>query len=223
VYWRQWKGRLYASGWPARRGRPKSALQLAWVTQFSTIARITPTVSAYERNNAVIWTSQTQWYWRDVIHSAMIGKLILDPGEVRITTPTASVYRNAAQNLTAGVWTVLTPDAKQWDNYNWWSATSHPERLTATTAGLYQVTVNVDFQNSTQGFKGISLDKNGVWTGFGQSNRPSANTATQIVMSALIYLLPGDYVVALCNHQNAGGNARLAAFQILAITPEAVT
>jgi len=223
VYWRAWKGRLYASGWPRRRGTPKSALQLAWVTQFSTLARVTPYVSAYERNNAVIWTADTQWYWRDVIHSAAIGKLFMDEGAVRITTSTAHVSRSSTEALTNGVSKALTPNTKEWDNANWWSATSNPERLKAQTAGLYLVGANAFWDGALNTNMALWLDKNGTTEIANSTDRGGGAFVGRLSVVSIVYLLTNDYVRALALTNSAGRTIQLHDFWIVAITPEGVT
>jgi len=178
---------------------------------------------AIERDNAEQMMSGPGVYWRDVLHSAMSGKLILAAGVFRITTPTADIYNSAPQALSTWAWDTLSANNKHWDNYTWWNAAVHPSRLTAKEAGLFLVLGSVYFPDTTATIKAIKLIRNGADTNYDVIVSYNAPPESGLNLTALVYLDPTDYLELQALHSGAGAHARLDHFAIVAITPESVT
>lgn len=222
MHYRVWKGLPYVSKWPVARGKKKTELQQAWVDQFSSIARITPTMHPIESNNAKLWAGTTGFYWRDVLHRALIGKLFMDDGAVRVTTPTALVYSTIPQALTINVTTALQANAKRWDNYTWWASSPTPTRLTAKEPGLYLIGTWVTYPSDTTNWCEVSIRVNGTTFITTVNQRPGSTIKQAFAPTTIFYLEKGDYVEVTAFCSASGETAQLNSFWILAITPENV-
>jgi len=222
IHWREWKGRLYASAWPTSRGTPTSPLQRAWVDQFRDLAGITSKVHPIERINAEIWTKGTSWYWRDVIHSAMIGKLIGEDGGIRITTPTVLVSRNTTQAMTQAAYTYYLPNTKAWDNYTWWSPTINPSRLTAKVPGLYLLGCCANNSPAKIAYRQIELVRNRTEILVYEGDSDAVAGAPIFSLVTVAYLLANDYVEARLYQSAAGASSQLLNLWAVAITPEGI-
>lgn len=202
---------------PHEMSRPQSA----WVFDFTCIAQWTkrPDPRAFEQ--ASYLTDDTGWYYRDMLHSAMSGKLI-GALEERITTPTARVRRTTAQALVNGTALILTPNEKAWDNNFFWNPETLSTRLTVRSKGLYLVHSNVHFSGVTANNRWSGLKVNGA-TEIGDMATPvSNNSPPRHQVTELWYFDEMDYIEAWAYANAAGVTAQLAAFWILAITPESV-
>lgn len=82
-----------------------------------------------------------------------------DPGRVEASTmvlatslPTtfgdfaARAFNSGSQSLTSGTATVITLDSERWDTDTIHNTSSNTSRLTATTAGRYQITGHIEFE-----------------------------------------------------------------------------
>lgn len=222
IHFNQFKGKLYAAKWPRRRGKKKTALQQAWVDQFTQIAKTTPTMHPIEYNNAVEWAGKTGFYWRDVLHRAMIGKLIMDEGAFRITTPTAYLYRTTSQALTNGVALTLTPNAKRWDNYTFWDQTSNPTQITIKEPALYLVGAQVGFSANSTGARLVRLKLNGTTDIAFDERGSGVNNSLHINIGSIWYFERGDYMTLTAQANASGVTCAIESWYILAITPEAL-
>lgn len=74
----------------------------------------------------------------------------------------ARAYNTAAIALTSGTATLLTLDSERWDTDTIHSTSSQTSRLTATTAGKYQMTGHVEFAGNTgAGLRRLEILLNG--------------------------------------------------------------
>jgi len=223
IHFRQYKGQIYVSKWPRRRGPKKTVMQQAWVDQFTQLAKATKHAPGIEHDNAQLWTSGQGVYWRDIIHSAATGKLILSPGGMRITTPTCYLTRLTNQSVTGGTLAILEPTAKLWDNYTFWDATVNPTRLTFKESGLYMVSTTVIFTNSSSsGARAGGFRVNG--TAFkGQQAFAVNNNAYKGFTSTITWFFEqGDYIEVWVQ-PSVTETVTMPALSCTAITPEAVT
>jgi len=238
------EGRLIASGWPRKRGRPTSDLQQAWVDRFARDAELSKFADPWTREQAECLAKGTGWYWRDVLTSGMNGKLwfylggagiqsqvgilhrqtpeIQHYGAPHITTPTAAVKNDTPVALTANVEKYLDAATLIWDNNTFWSPTTNPSRLTIRASGLYVVGAYVGFVNTGSGYRRAILRLNRTTTIGVQST--SVNNAVEMFEN-IFTVWPfeaGDYVEVVGFTASTGVNAILRHFFILAMTPEAV-
>jgi len=204
------------------RSHPKSKVEAAWVCAFSNIARYTKRPTPQEFNEASAAVSDTGWYYRDMIHSAMSGKLILGCEGLKITTPTAKVRGTSAEVLTSGVAKVLTPDTKLWDNNYFWEPVLHPTRLYFRSCGVYAVGARVDYTAVSGQYRTTTLRLNGTTTiAVERIPAPVSMTVFTNVFS-LYYFDEMDYIEVIAQTNQAGSNGTLQEFWAMAITPEQV-
>lgn len=248
IHFKRGRGeQLIAQAWPARRGKKKTPLQQAWVDDFSRSARMSkvPDPDAMTTANCMAkgWPEPTGWFYRDVIESAMHGKLIVFTGnnsdqalsgfdesgrrlgqEVipRVTTPTVFGSRVAAQAVAINTDVALIPSAVQWDNNRFWSATINPSRFTVRAPGLYLAGADVEFNAVTGGFRRSNFRVNG--TSFDAPNSlPIANANTiRMPTITLLWFNAGDHVECIARTGTANVTATLLAFWLVAITPESL-
>lgn len=217
-----WKGNVYLRKWPRPRGKKKTPLQQAWVDRFSYLARALKSPLPQSLDAAQMWAKGTGWYYRDVLEVAAAGKLIRFNGEPRVTTPTARVYRNAAQAVTNGAGGYLTPDAMNWDNNVFWSPTVNPSRLTFKAPGLYLVGGHTYFNAITGGRRDMGLVVNRTTWIVEDFRTPASATALTIPVVSLWYFHANDYLEAWQFVNANGVTARLGSLWAVAITPEGI-
>jgi len=222
IHYRQYKGQIYASKWPKARGKTKTVMQQAWVDQFTQLAKATKSAPGIEHDNAQLWTSGQGVYWRDIIHSAATGKLILAPGGMRITTPTCYLTRLTNQTANAGTFVALIPTAKLWDNYTFWNPTVNPTRLTFKESALYFLTSTLIFTGaSATGARAGGFRING--TDFKGQNAFAVNNASYkgMTCSLIWFFNQGDYVETWVQ-SSVNETVQMNQYSCTAITPEAV-
>lgn len=218
---KEWKGKVVAQAWPKPRGKPTSALQLAWVQKFTRVNQATKLAEPCSVGIASCLTPNTGWYYRDMLATAMYGKLINDFGEPKIKTPTASVNMASSAVLLANVLTFLEPTVSLWDNNVVWNPTL-PRRLTALSAGLYLMSFSVVFAGAiaTVGEMRVNIRTNGA--NVDNQNFRTQQSANGRTVSGhfLVYAHAGDYYEILAQFVPLNCTARICFWQMVAITPE---
>ncbi len=136
--------------------RTQTLLQKAWVENFKTIACWSKQPDPRAFDTATELAKGTNWYYRDVIETALSAKLHRVGKEVRVTTPTAKVGRAAAETLVNGTEKYLTPTFMVWDNNVFWNPTVNPSRLTFRSPGLYLVGTLSSFNAITGGARYVN-------------------------------------------------------------------
>jgi len=203
------------------RPHEPSRVEFAWVSNFSCIARFTKAPWSGDFNEAHNLQDQTGWYWRDVIHSALSGKLIGDPRK-RVTTPTARVFRTGMESLVSGQLKALTPNDTDWDNNFFWDPVSNSTRLTIRSKGVYLVGCQIEYNAVSGGRRVAILRVNGTTVIGDQSIGAVASNLVRVDPMTVWAFNENDYVEA-CAFANASGvQAELENFWVVAITPEAV-
>lgn len=130
----------------------------------------------------------------------------------------ARAYNDAALSLTSGTATVLTLNSERWDTDTIHSTSSNTSRLTATTAGRYQITGHVEFAaTAVVGLRRLEVLLNGA-TVVASHDCAVANSvdnavATRCSISTHYNLAATDYVelratqtVASTLNVNVSGN-----------------
>lgn len=199
-----------------------SGPERAWISNFSCIANFTKAPWSGDFNNATDLQDQSGWYWRDVIHSAISGKLLGDPSK-RVTTPTARVFRTGFESLVNGTVKVLTPNDLDWDNNFFWNPIANQSRLTVRNSGVYLVGCQVEFNNITGGRRAVQLLVNGTKIIGDLTVTQASSNLARLTPVTLWAFNANDYVQAAAFANVASVTAELENFWILAITPEAVT
>lgn len=215
-------GKTIMQAWPKPRGKQMSERQKAWVERFKYWACITKSPDAQTYDQAKAWAKDTGWFWRDVLTSAMAGKLISIIGETKITTPT--VYANRITNLalTANVERDVPMSACVWDNNLFWSASPNPERIVFKAPGLYLVGWSGAFAGSAtdnHNYLRLQIGPTGFLpytTGQGILTQP-----VFLNSGSIWYFHAEDYVILRAG-SNISQNLTHAVLWAVAITPEAI-
>jgi len=233
LYFKNFGGRLVAAKWPSPRKKPLTPLQQAWVDNFAAIAGLSKAPDScalplatqlaqgkgYDPNAS---PNQTGWYYRDVIETALSGKLIRYLGAPRITTPTAKVHNTATQSIPSGGDIILNANTVDWDNNNWWDVGT-PSRLTCRSSGLYLVVAEVSWSSSSTARRLFAkLYRNGVQVKQTVLYTNTISGGCQLEISALLYLNTGDYIQLAQASSVFTITCQMAEFSVVGITPEVV-
>jgi len=233
----------YISERPRKIVTPLESAKYSWVRHFGRMVRDIKRVGPCVYMNAK-WLADSDpaglTFPRDYLGWAYSGKLIefvgdgsfrpqtprlfrgTNQGIFRVTTPTASVWRDSAEALTNSVWKTLTPNTLDWDNNYFWDPTSNPSRLTFRVSGVYQLTATVRFSAVTGSQRMVRFKINGtdhrLVTRFPQ---PSA-VAIDVPISLTWYFSATDYVELACNANSTGVTGQAIQFSVMALTPESI-
>ena len=237
-------GDVYASSWPPLRGKKKTPLQKEWVDNFKFLAAAPKIADGCALAMATDQAKDTGYFWRDVVSSALSGKLLHYIGSVesapplpflyreqvtkfyegvpRVTTPAAGVTRVTNQNLGNNTWDSISWTAQTYNNNRWWSLTPNPTRLTAITSGLYMFGAWALVLSNFSGYGICRWRKNGstVLVEGGENINTGGDRRLSLVW--VDYLNAGDYVEFQCLANSAGRFVNPAGAWIVGITPEAV-
>jgi len=162
------------------------------------------------------------WYWRDVMTTAMMGKLFQYQNEVRVTTPTASVKRSTSQNITQNILLALLPNTLNWDTNVFWNASTNPNRLTVRSGGLYFVSATATYSGKSGGWRALFFRVNGVTERGNVGIWPSNTAPGQMQIQAIVYFHALDWIEVAAFTDTTLLNVTLTDFTIMAITPEAI-
>jgi len=219
---KHWKGQRYVAKWPGKRKLPPSDKARAWMDQFGCLGFFTKIPDARVFDPAKNMAKGTGWLPRDVLAAAANGHLFFDEGSIKITTPTVSVKRTSGQVFTPNTMNVLTPNAIEWDNNNFWNAVTNPTRLTVRSSGLYLIAWNITYEAKTQAPATIAeLKVNGVIIN-DNIECGVASTALNNMGALLWYFQDNDYLEMFSYYNPTSRNTTLSHLQLVGITPEVV-
>jgi uncharacterized protein DUF5907 len=130
------------------------------------------------------------------------------------TIPAVRTFANGNQpSIASGTPTYVNFEEEAYDTADMHSTSSNTSRLTAPVAGIYRISVNVDWSDNPNGGRQITLTKNGGDVnpvGIGEANvmyPAGAGGGTQL-LSTDLELAAGDYVQVLAD-QNSGSTLGL--------------
>jgi hypothetical protein len=207
---------------PPPKGPNKTQLQQAWVDNFKCIASKSKFADPRARDWAEENAKGTGWYWRDIIETALSGKLLRYREELRVTTPTASIQRTTAEALVNGTLKVLTPNQMHWDNNYFWNPSSNPNRLTIRSPGVYMFGCAATFPVATTVRRGVLVrDNTGAFRAYGVGGEGTSLGGQRECMG-LWYFSAGDWIEPCGIASAAGQTVQLLSFWIMALTPETV-
>ena len=116
----------------------------------------------------------------------------------------ARVFNSANISITNNSESTTTFDSERFDTDSIHSTVSNTGRLTATTAGRYQITGQIEWADGTTGRRQISIRLNGTtYISINESPAAGAGTPSQVV-TTLWNMATNDYV-ELRVFQNSGG------------------
>lgn len=128
-----------------------------------------------------------------------------DPTVVAAPVPYVRVTNSVAQSIPTTTYTPITFNTEIWDTDNTHSTVTNTSRLTANTAGLYDIDANIYFDVNATGARAVILRVNGTtFIAFNQVQATAtASYATLLSASTKYRLEVGDYVEVLA-FQNSG-------------------
>ena len=134
-----------------------------------------------------------------------------DGTEVNMTgTPCARVYNSAAISINNNTVTSLTFDSERFDTDTIHSTSSNTSRLTATTAGKYDIAGTASFVSNATGRRALLIRYNGTTVIAQQEWDTSQNGITYMTISTLYDMAVDDYVEMLV-FQDSGGSLNINA------------
>jgi len=225
-------GTVVIAAWPKRRGPHLSRLQQAWVNRFKCLARAFKSPDPISLEVAEAWAHSIRvesaapiggsgWYYRDVMARAAYGKLISYQGEKRIVTPTVKATRTTDFSLGAGGDSPCPLTAIEWDNNQFWSATTNPTRLTVRAPGLYMIGAVVTRQTGNTARQYAYIRQNGTVTvavePFEAFSSPMWTT-----LEALVYAHADEWFDLRIFNTSGTSTFRVVSFWMVAITPEGI-
>jgi len=234
VSFKTWKGQPYIAKRQGKRGSKMSRRQEAWVDHFSWSACLSkqPDAFAYDfaktmsdlhNETSTMPNNRDKWYIRDFLERGFNGQLMLEEGETPITTPTAKVFRDAPEPITANEFEILTPNDLYWDNNAFWNSESFPHRLTARAAGLYIIGWETEWSPSADGVRYHRLIKNDAIQIMTRDYRSPANGYFGEMGGLTIeYLHIDDYIHFEVHTATSGQSCQLVNLWMCGITPEGI-
>lgn len=126
------------------------------------------------------------------------------PQQIIGGAPAASAYNSANLSINNGAVTTLTLDSEDFDTDNMHSTVSNTSRLTCNTAGVYQITANVNFASNSGGERLLILLLNGTTSIARTRESADATGETDMNLARLYRLAVGDYVEVQV-YQSSGG------------------
>ncbi len=245
VHWRSYKGQIiYASKWPIKRGKPKSKLQKAWVDNFTLLAKRSKNSDPCALIIAQELAAKTGWFYRDVLETALSGKLIYNSGNrgrvgpiprifidqpdkmhsgaPRVTTPTVSVIGGTPVAVPVGSCLTLGIADTEWDNNSFWNRAAGDDFLEVKSSGLYFCFAEIEFNTLYAYAECIRMLLNGTQEIANNTVSSANNLPGHAQIFRPWYFVAGD-TVQLCVETNFGGpTARIKYFGLVGMTPEAI-
>jgi hypothetical protein len=165
------------------------------------------------------WTTPKSWATNEVVTAANMNTHLRDNMAFVGSPPSCAVY-NSASITNNNTFVVMTANTELWDTDSMHSTVSNTSRITANTAGRYQLNTTMRFGINTAGSRAISYRLNGG-TDIQLAAVPAATTGVEAVLSGsvMLVLAAADYV-EVASWQNSGGNldAILQGFSLTLVT-----
>lgn len=153
------------------------------------------------------------------IAPASWGTQVRDNLEYLIDPPACMVYNSVAQSLPIGYQT-LTANSELYDNDGMHSTVTNPSRITAQTAGRYDITATVLFAPNATGGRTLAYRVNGG-SDIEIASHPVTSATVNSTLSGLVKLVlsVGDYVEIRAWHNSGGSlNVTLQSFGAVFVT-----
>jgi len=161
----------------------------------------------------------------DKITASLWNDDVRDAVNFLISPPRVKVYKTANQSIANSAWACLTWNAEAFDSDTMHDNATSNSRITFTTAGTYEVTLNCMWANSTAGIRNHSVEKNGTTTqGSGTTviepfaTAPVGATYNGVNATVTASFAAGDYIQAFVFQSSGGalnlggGNEALSSF-----------
>ena len=152
----------------------------------------------------------------DKITASLWNDDVRDAVNFLISPPRCKLYRTAHVSIATGTWTAVAWQAETFDTDTMHDNTTNSQRITFTTAGTYQITLNAMWASNASGARSLAIEKNGTTTqGSGTevvtsfSTAPIGSTHNGINVNVMATFAANDYIIAFVN-QTSGGALNLS-------------
>lgn len=152
----------------------------------------------------------------DKITASLWNDDVRDAVNFLISPPRVKVYKTANQSIADSTYALLTWNAEAFDSDTMHDNVTNTARITFTTAGTYQITLNCLWASNGTGARYHTIEKNGTTTkGSGTVIlepfviSPIVATHSGASISVMASFSAGDYIQAFV-YQNSGGALNLA-------------
>lgn len=119
-----------------------------------------------------------------------------------IVPPACRVYASGNQSIGNATFTAVTFNSERFDTDGMHSTSVNTARVTAATAGIYQITGHLVFASGS-GTRNARIRLNGV-TSIAEQETPVTTATRAVTVTCLYELAVGDYVELLA-YQDSGG------------------
>jgi len=125
--------------------------------------------------------------------------------------PACRVYHNTTQSLTTAVETPLAFNTERYDTASMHDTVTNNGRITMPVAGLYMVSLHIEYAANATGVRYSSIRANGASTYLFQDTRSASSALGTVVnLGGIVKLNAGDYIVAYA-YQSSGGALNITA------------
>lgn len=123
--------------------------------------------------------------------------------------PAARVYNSALQTIPTATPTAITFDSEWFDTDTIHEAVTHPDRLTAKTAGVYLIFGSVRFAANNTGQRALNIILGATFGISGDNRTAVQGDVTDVSISTAWQLSVNDFV-QLQVYQDSGGNLNVS-------------
>jgi len=153
----------------------------------------------------------------DKITASLWNDDVRDAVNFLISAPRVKVYKTANQSIANAAYACLTWNAEAFDTDTMHNNATSNSRITFTTAGTYQVTLNVFWATNGTGNRVLTIEKNGT-TAINSGTKvidpigftPIAADSNGVSFTFLATFSAADYIQAFV-YQSSGGSLNLNA------------
>ena len=152
----------------------------------------------------------------DKITASLWNDDVRDAVNFLISPPRVKVYKTANQSIADNAYACLTWNAEAFDSDTMHDNTTSNSRITFTTAGTYQITLNCLWANNSTGIRNHTIEKNGS-TSINSGTKilepfafnPGNATHNGVSVSLMHSFAAGDWIQVFVL-QNSGGALNLS-------------
>jgi hypothetical protein len=152
------------------------------------------------------WTTPKSWATNEVVTAANMNTHLRDNMAFVGSPPTVAVYNSASVLVSNSAFLVMLANTELWDTDSMHSTVSNTARLTATTAGRYQLNVTMRFGVNATGARVVAYRVNGgADVQLAATSNAGGSIDTVLSGSDMVVLAAADYIET-SSWQTSGGN-----------------
>jgi len=153
------------------------------------------------------WTTPKTWSTNEVVTAANMNTHVRDNVAFLGSPPSVAVSNSASVLTTNSTFTFMNANTELWDTDSMHSTVTNTSRLTATTAGRYQLTVTMRFGINATGSRVIGYRVNGGGSNIQLMTGLNTGVSVEMVLSGsdMLVMAATDYIETF-SWQNSGGD-----------------